>query len=380
MAVNARSAVERLTWHYQYPFAQAIEKAGEGTPVAGMTSNTVPWELLRAAGYFPLMLNPARGPLPLADRFMEDGVFAGRVRGIFEGLASGAWPFLNLVMIPRTSEQEHKLFLYLREMTRQRFAAGLPDLYLYNLLHARSPEAERYGLDRTRELKRYLEDRTGRSIEPTALAQAVCESNRACQAIGKLRNLRERPEPQLTGAEALALIGAAYFMDRTEYARLAAEAVNEIAQRPPVRGARLLVKGTPLHHTGLHRAIEAHRAVVVGEDDWWGSRAITKEITAEGDALRDIFETYYRDVPSPRVFPRDIENEWFLAAAAQVEGVVFYLPPEDDVLGWEYPGLRKALDQRGIPSLLVREEAVEGLSPEGHQKVEEFVSRLSVRS
>src|SRR5579863_1887072 len=134
-----------------------MARAREGMPIAGLTSNTVPWELLRAAGYFPLMLNPAGGPFPVADRFMEDGVFGARIRGIFDGIASGAWPFLKMVVLPRTSEQEHKLFLYLREMARQGFADGLPGLYLYNLLHARSDEAQVYGLERTREFWKYLE-------------------------------------------------------------------------------------------------------------------------------------------------------------------------------------------------------------------------------
>jgi benzoyl-CoA reductase/2-hydroxyglutaryl-CoA dehydratase subunit BcrC/BadD/HgdB len=169
-------------------------------------------------------------------------------------------------------------------------------------------------------------------------------------------------------------------MDRAEYAKLATAAANEIALRPPLHAPRLLIKGTPLCDTGLHRAIESHRALVVAEDDWWGTRAISKEIPINGDVIRSIFETYYRDAPSPRVFPREVADEWFLAAAAQVDGVVFYLPPEDDVLGWEHPALRKALEQRGIPSLLVREDAAEGLSPACHQHIEEFVSHLPGRS
>jgi hypothetical protein len=74
--VNASSAVGRLIWYYEHPFAQAMDKASEGMPVAGITSNTVPWELLRAAGYFSVMLNPSRGPLPFASQFMEEGVSA----------------------------------------------------------------------------------------------------------------------------------------------------------------------------------------------------------------------------------------------------------------------------------------------------------------
>ena len=55
-------------------------------------------------------------------------------------------------MIPRTSEQEHKLYLYLREVMRQGTERA-PEPILYNLLHARSPEAEAYGLERTHDLK-----------------------------------------------------------------------------------------------------------------------------------------------------------------------------------------------------------------------------------
>jgi hypothetical protein len=65
-----------------------------------MTSNTVPWELLRAAGHFPVMLNPDGGAVPFADRFMEDRVFGGRIRGIFNGIATAAWRLLKMVVIP----------------------------------------------------------------------------------------------------------------------------------------------------------------------------------------------------------------------------------------------------------------------------------------
>ncbi|MCZ7384221.1 MAG: 2-hydroxyacyl-CoA dehydratase family protein, partial [Candidatus Methanoperedens sp.] len=275
---------------------------------------------------------------PFADRFMEDGVFSLRIRGIFEGIASGEWPFLKVVVIPRTSEQEHKLFLYLREVARQGLSTAIPEVYLYNLLHARSVEAEQYGLQRTEEFRNYL--------RADDLSRAIEGSNQARLAIRKLLAFREGPEPQLNGREAMALIGAMYFMDRVEYAQLANQAASEISSREPIPGPRVLIKGSPLHHTGLHQAIESHGAVVVAEDDWWGSRAPAKEIPQDGDLVRAIFETCYFEAPSPR----DPSNTWFLSASANVDAVVFYLPAEDDVLGWDYPSLRQTLDQRGTRS------------------------------
>jgi len=152
-----------------------------GRPLVGVTSNTVPWELLRAAGLHPVLLSPRRKETPLADRYMEDA-FSRRIKAIFDLLISSEGSLLTAVVIPRTSEQEHKLYLYLREVARQ----GLehtPKPILYNLLHARSPEAEAYGLGRTHDLKQQLELLIGRPVEPDALRDAIAEGNAARQAI-----------------------------------------------------------------------------------------------------------------------------------------------------------------------------------------------------
>jgi len=51
--VNAADPIQRLTWHYENPAAEAMVSASNGIPVVGITSNTIPWELIRAAGAFP---------------------------------------------------------------------------------------------------------------------------------------------------------------------------------------------------------------------------------------------------------------------------------------------------------------------------------------
>jgi benzoyl-CoA reductase/2-hydroxyglutaryl-CoA dehydratase subunit BcrC/BadD/HgdB len=324
-------------------------------PVVGVTSNTVPWELLRAAGLQPVLLSPRRPHTPLADRYMED-VFSGRMKAIFDFLISPESALLSAVIIPRTSEQEHKLYLYLREVIRQGTERA-PEPILYNLLHARSPEAEAYGLQRTHELKMQLERLTGRAIEPEALSVAIAEGNAARHAIRGFLQQRECPAPRLRGSEALALIGAWYFMDRTGYTPMAQEALREIQMRPPLQGPRLLVKGTPLDQPNFCESIESDGAIVVAEDDWWGSRAAGQDIDATIDPMRAIFEKYYFDAPSPRVFPAEIADAWFHRKASEVDGVIFYLPPEDDVIGWDYPRLRDSLDERAIPHLLLRSES-----------------------
>jgi benzoyl-CoA reductase/2-hydroxyglutaryl-CoA dehydratase subunit BcrC/BadD/HgdB len=92
------------------------------------------------------------------------------------------------------------------------------------MLHTRSSESYAYGLERTLCLKERLQELTGKTIDNVALLQAVKESNSGRRAIRNLLSLR-KPEPKVSGPEALALIGSWFFINRDEYARLAEEAV-----------------------------------------------------------------------------------------------------------------------------------------------------------
>jgi benzoyl-CoA reductase/2-hydroxyglutaryl-CoA dehydratase subunit BcrC/BadD/HgdB len=311
---------------------------------------------------------------------MEANVFEPRIRRIFDSVVCGDFNFLHALIFPRTSEQEYKLFLYLREVARERSHDGMPPVYLYDLLHSESPESYAYGFARTVELRRQLEKLAGRAVATNDLIEAIAESNAARAAVRGLLRLRDGA-PRISGAEVLPLIGAYWFMARAEYAKLATEAAENLAQRNPLAGARLVLMGATLDHPRLHAAIESHGAIVVAEDNWWGSRSAGADIEGGSDALKAIFEHYYLDAPSPRVFPPEAADRWFQSGVAQgVDGVVFYLPSEDYVAGWDYPRQKRLLDSLGIPSMVVREDSDAGeLSSESHESIERFV-RETVRN
>ena len=138
-----------------------MASAANGIPVVGITSNTVPWELVRAAGAFPCLVNSGNGNHPDIANFMEEGVFEERIRAIFGAAISGDLQHLSLLVISRTSEQEYKLYLYLREVARRDPVRRIPPVYLYDMLHTRSSESYSYALERTLHLKERLEQMTG---------------------------------------------------------------------------------------------------------------------------------------------------------------------------------------------------------------------------
>lgn len=375
------SALDTLRWHYQRRIVTALVHHKAGMSVVGYTSNTVPWELIRATGCFPLLLSSPFDPLataaPPGDKLMEP-VIDSRIRRLFNEILAGSWQFLKLLIIPRTSEPEHKLYLYLREVERQKISASLPPLWLYDLLHTRTPISRKYGLERTKALIDRL-SQIGR-ITPKSLSEATAESNLARAALRKIQSLRAGETPRIKGSDAVAISGAMYFMDRSAFAQGAKEAYREFKSAKPLRGPRLLIKGTPLPHPKLHEALESHGAVVVAEDDWWGSRAADTRIPAvrgTNAMKRAIFENYYLHAPSPRVLPSADADIWFQKRVKKgIDGVVFYLPPDDDVLGWDYPRQRDFAAARGIPSLLIREDAAHGLPAPALAQIAEFVKAI----
>jgi benzoyl-CoA reductase/2-hydroxyglutaryl-CoA dehydratase subunit BcrC/BadD/HgdB len=371
---DANDAISRLAWHYENPVAEALRAHRAGVPVVGLTSNTIPWELVSAAGLFPFVFRPTPQTTVMADEFMEEGVFGPRIRAIFDSVVSGEWSFLRAILIPRTSEQEYKLFLYLREVVRERGQLEMPPVYLYDLLHSRSTESYGYGLERTKQLASQLERIAGRPIRSKELREATVQSNAARAAARRLLQLR-RGRPRLKGVDALPLIGAYWLIDRSDYAIQATAAAEILGRREPARGVRLMIKGASLDHPMLHQAIESRGAIVVAEDDWWGTRSAGGDVGENEDMLKAIFEKYYLDTASPRVFPPDTADQWFKGAARDgVDGVLFYLPQDDYIVGWDYPRHKKWLDQIGIPSAVVRGEARTGeFSSASHESIDRLV-------
>lgn len=319
----------------------------------GITSNTVPWEILRAAGYSPQLLEQEPGPTPIADRFMED-VFARRIRVIFDRLCSGAWSGLHMVVIPRTSEQEHKLYLYLREAARAHFPGVIPEIYLYNLLHTRSPESYSYGLDRTHQMVRDFE------VSDPALCEAIAESNRARAVVRQIH--QKRRDGLLEGSAAVELIRGFYTEARATFADRVSAQLDALCVPVcvPVAGnrPRVLIKGAPLDGPDLHRVVEGLGGYVIAEDDWRGSRAAgDRDVPTDSDPVTAIFEKYFYDEMSPRIQPSSDRDAWFHreVGTGHVDGVLFYIPLEDDVVGWDHPRHHAWLEARGVPSVVVRE-------------------------
>jgi len=182
-------------------------------------------------------------------------------------------------------------------------------------------------------------------------------------------------EPRIRGCLALSLIGPFWSISRKKYRELAEEAVANLQRLPALSAPRILVKGVSMDRLTLHSVLESFGAVVVAEDDWWGERSAGKDIST-ADPIGACFEKYYSDSPSPRTFPGNVADSWFERRSREgIEGVVFYLPDDDYVSGWDYPRQKNFLDALGIPSLVIRCAPLQMQTPES-SRIQEWTEHL----
>src|SRR5579859_2804117 len=370
MQLATRSvAFDTLAEHYADRLAGARRARERGIGVVGRIGNTVPTELVLAAGWQPVLVAAEMGTrTPVADVYMEP-IIAPETRSLFEQALSGAFEQFELLVLSRPYAHLH---YYLKEVLRQGRAPRVPRLWMYDLMQSQRDAVRAYNWDRTRALRDRLQEVSGVEVTETRLRAAVSLTN----AVRRLqRDLIERRwRGELSGVAAMHAIGAGYFMAPDQYATALERYLAELAPDRTLQARKrlLVLPSEPLSHTHLHQTLEGAGALVVAEDDWYGSRAPGDDVPRTGSALEGILLKYWTDTATQNVYPAEAREAWFTAHAGRpdVDGVVFYLPPSDHQLGWDYPRLRDWLTARGKAHLLVREDAS---NPEARTRIAEQV-------
>ena len=345
----------RLHAAYLDRFGEAKRAQQDGKRIVGYVGNTVPVELIIAADCYPLRVAPVYGGTASADGYVE--TFSDTdMRLIVDLFMAGELDFLSLLVIPRSTETYHKLYLALRELKRVGATAAGPELLLYEILHTQKASSRDYGLARTRELAQRLSLIAGAPVDDRALRAALAATNQTRELLGRLQKARGSARPP-SGFEAQVVASASLFLEHRVYNELLADWLSEAAWQPG-KGKRLLVKGYPLEHAQLHRLVDLAGGLVVAEDGDWGARMAAPLIAQGGEPLAAIFEHYYAAVPCARLFPQALADRWFLErlGADDIDGVVFYLPTPEDTFGWDFPRQRTAVEAAGLRWTLIRQD------------------------
>jgi benzoyl-CoA reductase/2-hydroxyglutaryl-CoA dehydratase subunit BcrC/BadD/HgdB len=304
-----------------------------------------PVELIAAAGFQPIQI-VATPTEHGADEFGE-GAGHPLLRGIVSELTRGEWGDVRRLVISTTPSVYVGLYAFLYEAKRAGAGFEKLDVHLFDLSRAGVDAASPLRVCALKELKAKLEEWSDAAISDEAIRAAIRQHDQVRESQRRVQALRG--EGKLSGVEALQVFGAREALSAAAYVRLLAELCAEVASRKS-GGARTIYSGTATASVDIYEKIEASGALIVADDQDYGSRAIGDPIGHAADPLAALAAHYFKRAPSPARWDTRARVAYLteLARRDRAERVVFHFAPWDHPPAWDYPAQRRALEAMGV--------------------------------
>ncbi|MFC1921551.1 2-hydroxyacyl-CoA dehydratase subunit D [Chloroflexota bacterium] len=355
------TALEVMQKHYRQRDLAAREWKEKGGKVAGYFCDSVPEELILAAGFFPIRLSgDPQGSTDVAKknviaRFVSREDF---VHSMLNMLLTGKYEFLDFLIIPHSRDSIHRLYQLLVVLKESNPTLKLPELFFLDISHTTFFSAGVYLHDRFLELKKQLEAWAGKKISNKALSQAIAITNENKILLKQVAEFRTSDPPCISGVDALQIIGSSMFMLKEEHNKLLKQFLEGADKLPAQNGARIFVDGSPLDNLQLYEIIESCDATIVAEDHCWGNRCSDILIDTSLDPLEAIIDRYHNKSPCPRMYPMSRLVEYCSRSAeeAKAQGAIRYVFKFDSAEDWTTINKIEALEKLGIRTLRLKNQ------------------------
>lgn len=315
-------------------------RAASALPRVGVFGNGVPETLIAAAGALPVHLSMGEaGEKSAIDAVIEPFV-DDEVRTFLNRLMSGAFADCLGIVFARDDAPALIAYQYATEWVRQgKAGAGVPPLFLWNLVHTDSPAVRTFNAIQAEKLFDFLAGigLTRPTPQTIAIAAEVETGRRAAL---------DRLSASLSGTTGLRWRNAGRFVSAAEHAQLIDAALAQ-SDLKIAEGIRLGIVGSPLACTATYEMLETFGPVVCDLQPWgsdWPGPGNIEPL------LENILRATAADASCPRINPTAAHRARLVAALteARCNLVICQLAQTDDTFGWEIPALAAELDTKGI--------------------------------
>jgi benzoyl-CoA reductase/2-hydroxyglutaryl-CoA dehydratase subunit BcrC/BadD/HgdB len=240
--------------------------------------------------------------------------------------------------------------------------------------------------NRIGELCAEIQDVTQTVVTPEALTASIRLFNRNRGLLREFFTLRRSGRAHITASEMQLLVKSSMVMDISEHNAILGELLTALDPDDaiPTDLVKLHLSGHLCHapRPELLDLIEESGAVVVDDDLFTGFRYISTDVSESGDPFAALAQWYLErndNVPCPTRVTVKVDWDTYLLdslAASGANGVVVLMVKFCEPHMLYYPELRKALEARGVPLLLLETEN-QGLPVENlRTRLETFVERI----
>lgn len=336
-------------WPVRYPGRRAM----------GYLCSYAPEEMIHAAGFTPLRVRGNSASLRFADAHLQSFTCA-LCRCSLDQVLGSELEFLAGVVFAHTCDAMQALADLWRMNTGD---THFVDTVMMPA-HLGTPAARAYLVAELNRFRLRLAAFTGQPITDDDLRASIALYDETRRLVAALHERRR----QLSAAHSFAVLDAAQVMPREVFNPLLAELLAELEYTPPhperSQRARLFLVGAVLDEPRLLDLVDELGAQVAGDDLCSGSRHFHGQVGSEGDPLAALADYALRRPPCPTKYqPAHDPGHYLLdqVRRARADGVVFALEKFCEPHAFDYARLLPALEQAGVPHLLLEMEQTPSL-------------------
>ncbi|MHA1595380.1 MAG: 2-hydroxyacyl-CoA dehydratase subunit D [Candidatus Baldrarchaeia archaeon] len=332
---------------------QYVKKTAQscGRNVVAFFPVGVPIELIHAANLqqFPLIIMSE--DFSAADAYMH--TFACSLsRSVLQKFLSGDLDFVKAFIIPDICDSLWSLYNIVKLTDPNR------KLYLFHYPPKKDDKSLNYFKGEIIKLWEFLKELSLSQSSEEILKDSITKFNEQRKLLRKLNNMRKSNSPPFSGTDFFKLMLAAFFMPVEHHIDMLNSILGNIEKWGTKKeGVRLLVSGHMVENVALIELIEESGGLIVADDMDIGSRHFSQDLAVRKDIFAGIAE-HYLMTPSPYRHSVEDRAEYILKLAKEFDasGVIFLIRKFCDPYLFDYPILRRMLEEEGIPSLLLEYE------------------------
>ncbi|MDV6282566.1 2-hydroxyacyl-CoA dehydratase family protein [Rhodococcus jostii] len=353
-------------------------KRTTGRKALGVFPMNFPSELAHAAGVLPVIIQEDREPITVGRNLL--GEFnCGYTRNVADQAALG-----RLDVYDGFFHADHCIQL-LGAIDVVREDESDKPVYFGQLMSSMSDDwAFPQVLGKMEDFRSELEKFAGRPISTADLARSIDIFDTNRRLMRTIFENRRSGDAALTSAQLQVLVKSSMIMDKEEHSELLRQVTASLNFVPRNDRIRVHLSGHFCHapKPELLELIEDCGAIVVDDDLFHGTRYVSTDIGETGHPLEALASVYLRRntaIPCPTRVQHEADWDRFLVDsvyASGAQGVIVLMAKFCEPHMLFYPELRKELEAKSIPLLLIETEH-EGLPMESiRTRVEALVERI----
>ena len=339
----------------EHPYRVISAYKQEGKKVIGVLPYFAPVELVVAAGMVPMGIwGSNKKTIAQAKEYCAT-FYCTIAQLALEMLLDGTLDQLDGIITPTICDT-------LRPMSqnfRVAMEGKLPCIFLAHPQNRKPAFGLQFTVDQYMHVKSELEKISGNTITDEALRDAIKVMNRSRKARREFVKLAGQHPEAISAVERSAVLRSAWFMEPAVHAQKLEELNEELSKLPASnwKGRKVVTSGIICDNPKLLQIFDDNNIAIAADDVAQETRAFRVDASEEGDPMMALaqqfadqdYDVILYDEYSNKNRRADYVVQMVKESGAQ--GLVLFMQQFCDPEEMEYPYLKKALDDAGIPHI-----------------------------